>query len=302
MSLVNAVDFSEAEHLIEALRPRDDRWKEGVGSWIFRGHANSDWALQPSAFRLNAAFDFGGAWTKGPYETHEDQVHAEARLLLTFLDIADLQGLPLPVRDASWADPHSLRLTISQAASGHEKWPFPEIAPLMALAQHHGIATRLLDWSRRAFAACYFAAREAAEHPGEDGTMSVWAFSPESARQLNRRGRQRFSVMRAAASSNRNLHAQSGLFTVTDILNPKATDPAIPDPLDRLLVAQADVFENDGIPVPIDIDTVLWEFRLPQEAAGRLLRLLAEEWVDGSHLFPGYEGAARALYERQYYS
>jgi hypothetical protein len=72
-----------------------------------------------------------------------EQVQAEANLLRRFLNGSDEIGLTLP------GDCVSLRRTLEEWKKGRsrseEPWPPDEVLPLMALAQHSGLPSRLLD-------------------------------------------------------------------------------------------------------------------------------------------------------------
>ena len=93
--------------------------------WMYRGHADPDWALVPRAGR--PPFD------RGYDEIFFRRWQSESS---QFLDES-------PANDWEW----------------------------LALAQHNGFATRLLDWTMRPLAAAYFAVAE----PGE-GDSVIYAF------------------------------------------------------------------------------------------------------------------------------
>lgn len=128
-----------------------------VGSWerptLFRGHANASWPLVPSLMREHMFLD------ENPTSTAVEALEDE--LLSQF----ERRALPVLVQP-----PHG--------RGSRWRWA--------ALAQHHNLPTRLLDWTYRATTALYFAV--GFEPPKQYGGFScVWAIqSPPEYHEVQR--------------------------------------------------------------------------------------------------------------------
>jgi hypothetical protein len=288
------VPCRSAGEFMAHLTASSDLWDGDVSRWVFRGQANADWSLVPTAIRDPKAFAAFGI------EGDASQWHRRAgmmeELLNRFRTDLNRAGMPVPAEM-----PTGARRNSTHYASDPPRSDFP----LMALAQHHGLPTLFLDWTRRARVAAYFAAApqfgaaSANDRPPTAGRLAVWAIHlPPNADAFADDGSSRLLWRYdAPASTNPNLHAQAGLFTILRPVPRALVNPLDPGAPNEVLNATIEEFVHYAATLEPGAYT-LRRLTLPNTEAPRLLRLLSHEGVDGAAMFPGTDGVVRGMRER----
>lgn len=283
--------FTNADALFRALAP-DPRFPTDTPkpNFVFRGHKCSSWELRPSAFRKHSqqrdkteAVMRVSEMLEG---TTDNQICAEFTLLKLFVEACDRHMISLPedsyaFRKGILNDQHG---PVQSSYRNVDEWPPPQLLPLLAFAQHHGVPTRLIDWSDNALVAAFFAAEK---HVRGDITddLAIWALNLEFIHLY-----EHIEIVLLPASNSQRLGAQRGLFT---ILRPPMQRG---QPLDIDHLTLVDLLESRNVPTARP--KPLWKLTLPHSEAKRLLYLCWLSNVDAAFVYPDAAGAALAALDR----
>jgi hypothetical protein len=292
-----------AAEFVDALSPTASHFSD-TGDWIFRGQSR-DLPLLPSAWRSDRMAPMKNRkWEQWSYLS---QARAELRLIQRFYRLADRAGLLIP------EDSHAVRQLLQAPPKDRDAWvrgwPPGELWSLLALAQHHGVPTRLLDWTHSPWVAAYFAAKgvlTCAPEKLAECSIVVWAFDAAMA-SMSVPDADEEDVPQAVMSSgfvevvttpyggNRNLAAQRGIHLLYRLSEPPSALTTVRrDPFDHAL-QRAHAMVMDSV-------KVLFKFELPVTEASELLRLLGKHGVSAATLFPGFDGVAAAMKEQDYWN
>lgn len=235
----NGEKFTAQSFFTEIASSNSQWWNSSrtTPEWVFRGHSDSSWKLLPSAWRSDGSSKLRNLieslelvkldklstpegrelWASLGIDEESlcehpivPWVNAEIEALHQFVSKSDSLGLKV---DPLCHDTHSILET-------NRRWLYylfdikvtQSRLQQTALAQHHGIPTRLLDWTTSAHLAAFHAVN--ARHSDTD--ISIWAlrkksdfiFETESGKSY-----QALSFYSPPYHSNQYLKAQKGLFT-----------------------------------------------------------------------------------------
>ena len=217
-----------------------------LGRYIFRGHGSAKWKLIPTFDR----------WFKGP---RRDALKIEEELFNHFKrECKGQEDLPKDVFDDKYM--------------------------MMGIAQHHGLPTRLLDWTDSPYIAAFFAFSELLPHKGEtrlqaeDQFAAVWVL--DTKRSLWRPAVGGVEIVEVPPSSNYRLRNQTAKFTY---------------PTTAMFPGLEEVVSNYATGGAVTSDrslTHLFKYLIPTREARVALSDLQLMGIDFRRIFPDREGYA----------
>ena len=291
-------EFKTAEELIDFFLKhsffRTTRISEantiGTGSHIYRGQADAEWKLKPSVFRSHGALDNFTPQPPGKYIAEHKirwlghHLHAELRSVFIFLETADKLGIETPIDYSRLKDHQELIYSAMNDEGYNYSAAFPNERTLeeLALAQHHGIPTRILDWTESPLIACFFAALPASSIVQDDDRIKSKhiAVSCFSSRFFSKSD----NVVRVRAPRHRNnfLRLQQGIFT------------HIPNANAYFLKHQEWPSIEDIVEKTKELSGALKKYYLPAKEADNLLRILFDMDITTHQLMPTLDNIAKS--------
>ena len=130
----------------------------GPSKVLYRGQASESWRLTPSLFRPD---NNPAVLIDAPPFTADVQIMGEWMSLDSFREHCDSSGLRIPNDSTAFRAKYFEMNKLDVFRKAGSLWPDEGYFEVMALARHHRLPSRLLDWSRRSYVAAYFAASDA---------------------------------------------------------------------------------------------------------------------------------------------
>ena len=275
---IQEIPCSTAEELWDRLSPTHTLFDPPF-RLIYRGQCDSKWKLIPSVLRKKNR-KLLQEWFGLPVKADE-QVYIEVVLLERFAEFCDQAGIRIPNDSIEFRENVLTRNKQDRFTLQPENWPRSEILEVMAVAQHHGVPTRLLDWTRNPYAAVYFAASSAVSAFGkwsEDQRLTIWVLNTEW-KNLYRRVR----IIQIPGAMSPHIAAQEGLFTVHPYGGSRG------EPFE--VVGLEDEYRTLS-------KCPLLKLTVPVKESARLLELGDMIGITAATMFPSADGAGRAVMDR----
>lgn len=296
--------FNTAQEFWNAIKPEEIHNTlslDASKNLIYRGQADSNWLLSPNVARNKKDINI------------TEQLHSELRLILYFLDYCDNAGIQVP------GHVYNLRQDIKEIQAGTHKdtyrWPSIKFHEVLAFAQHYGVPTRLLDWTKRSFISAYFSSSEVLKliasklEQGQsidlNKELAIWVLDRDGVDHLNNTTYQDnsseptypFQIINVPSSTNTHIAAQQGCFSIFRLISDDSSDLGFPECLQTPKFACNRTIDNSNL----EYLSHLYKLTLPYSEAHTILNLCEMYNVNAASIFPTATGAGFAVRDRTNY-
>ncbi len=287
----NVIEISDARDVLDYMRLSHSHWemfsKQGITpshSWIFRGQRDASWGLAPKSLRETPKPDYEVPGMPFPWsclKKEADHVHH-------FLTLSERLGLAT----VPWRSYEKFVDEIRLFAYGESEC-LPEMdseaTEAFALAQHHGVATRLLDWTASPLTALFFAALDTFRTNNDCKCFAVWAI-PKYGLYFDEC---RIRLITPRWSINSYARHQFGYMTLDtkadlhyDNKKGWVTQDVVFDNIDK---------EHEEMTGSFQKSMAFRKIVIPKGIAAIVLRLLYRENISPAHLMPSFDNVVKTM-------
>lgn len=261
----------------------------GKNMYVFRGQSNSDWPLIPSSLRLTheESDRLKGMSDLEVRSYMKEHLMEELIAIKDFLLLASSIGFQTPVGPEELFE-YMLPIEVSAIKGEVSSLPSlpPQVLDAMALAQHHGVKTRLLDWTESPYIAAFFAAYPLSSASIEQPKNRPEYFSILALNQFRLGSYPRLRAFIPQRHEKHFLRAQQGTFILFRDVADRFIETRKWSSIENIIEETKDHITYVNVP------PVLISYNIPSSEADEMLRILYDRGISKASLMPNLDNIA----------